>query len=163
MLLTPPPENAKHAVTFDLGGNTPVVGASYHYQLIQFANAQRSYVGAIEVSAGIGFVPSICFFGCSQATVTTHHSLLLLWGHKLQAELGYAGTLFSQRFIGESVYAPGVITGLRYAPKTWLLRLYVAGWVYHENGTGITDSDDLVWQKTTYLLPSLGLSIGKRF
>ena len=65
VLLTPPTENAKHAVTFDLGGNTPVVGASYHYQLIQFANAQRSYVGAIEVSAGIGFVPSICFFGCS--------------------------------------------------------------------------------------------------
>lgn len=108
VVLTPPTEHAKHAITFDLGGNTPVVGASYHYQLIQFANAQRSYAGAIEVSAGIGFIPSICIFGCSQATVTTHHSLLLLWGHKLQAELGYAGLLTPRGALYQQAYLPGV-------------------------------------------------------
>ena len=159
----PAPEAAKHAITFDLAGNTPLIGVSYHQQLIQFANVHHAYTGAIEVSAGFGYVPSICIFGCSADGLSTHHSLLLLWGRKLQGEFGYAGFLTPKGLLYEQAYLPGAIAGLRYSPKSWLLRLYIAGMIVQENGTGITVSGDLAWQKKTYLLPIPGLSIGRRF
>ncbi len=104
MTVTPLPDEAKHAVTFDMGGNTPTIGVSYHNHIIRFANAHQPYTRALELSAGLGF-----------------------------------------------------------SPKTWLLRLYIMGMIYQEKGTAITSSGDLVWQKKTYLKPSPGLSIGKRF
>ncbi len=161
--ITPVPEEAKQAVTFNLAGNTPFMGVSYHHQLIKFATQRQPYAGAIEVSAGVGFVPAFCFFGCTKGVLTTQHALLLLWGRKLQGELGYAGFLTSRESFYNQGYLPGAVAGLRYAPKTWLLRLYMAGMVYQDKGTGITASGDLAWQTTTYLLPIPGVSIGRRF
>ncbi|MVM31844.1 hypothetical protein GO755_17480 [Spirosoma sp. HMF4905] len=163
--LIPAPEEAKQAMTLDLLGNTPVLGVSYHHQIIQFATQRQSYAGAIEVSAGAGIIPKLCLWGpCDdKLSVSTHHSLLLLWGRRLQVEVGYAGVLGQKGIIASQAYIPGVITGLRYAPKTWLVRLYVAGMIYSETRTSSKAYDDVVWKKTTYLFPSPGLSIGRRF
>lgn len=119
----PPLEQARHAITLDIAGNTPLIGVGYRNQIIRFSNAQHSYSGGLELSAGLGYIPSICFFACSKSGVSTYHSLLLLFGRKVQAEIGYSGMLISK-------YLPGAIVGLRYAPENWLLRLYLNRFVH---------------------------------
>ena len=162
--VTPPLNEARHAITLDLLGSTPVIGLSYHNQIIQFGKSPGSYKGAIEVNAGFGIIPSICIFGCSQPSFSTHHSLLLLWGRKLQGEIGYAGFLIDKgSLFSNQAYLPGANLGLRYAPKTWLIRLYMADMVYQEKGTGVTSAGDLVWQTKTFLYPLPGFSVGRRF
>lgn len=39
MTVTPLPNETKHAITFDRGGNTPAIGVSYPHPIIRFANA----------------------------------------------------------------------------------------------------------------------------
>ncbi len=162
--VTPPLDQARQAITLDLAGSTPFIGVSYHNQIVQFGKTSGSYKGALEVNAGFGIIPSICFFGCSQPSLSTHHSVLLLWGRKLQAEFGYTGFLARKGVLfTNQAYLPGANLGLRYAPRTWLLRLYMAGMVDQEKGTAVTSDGDLVWQTKTFLYPVPGFSIGRRF
>jgi hypothetical protein len=162
--VTPPLTEGRHAITLDLAGSTPFIGLSYHNQIVQFGRSPGSYKGAIELNAGFGIIPSICVIGCSESGFSTHHSLLLLWGRKLQGEIGYAGFLTRKGLVySGKTYLPGVNLGLRYAPKAWLLRLYMAGMVYQEKGTGLTNTGDLVWQTKTLLQSVPGFSVGRRF
>lgn len=162
--VTPAPREARQAVTLDLIGNTPFVGVSYHYELIRFNPRQNTFAGAVEVQAGVGYIPQFCFFNCSPGGLTTHHALLLLWGNRLRGEFGYAGTLTEPGLFGAQAYMPGALIGLRTpSGKTWLVRLYVAGLIYHTDGTVTTATGDLVRERKTVLLVSPGLSIGKRF
>jgi hypothetical protein len=162
--VTPPLTEARHAITLDLAGSTPFIGLSYHNQIVQFGRSPGSYKGAIELNAGFGFIPSICVFGCSESSLSTHHSLLLLWGRKLQGEIGYAGFLTGEGIVySGKTYLPGVNLGLRYAPKAWLFRLYMVGVVHKEKGTAYTGTNDLVWETKTLLLPIPGFSVGRRF
>lgn len=148
----------------DLLGSTPFIGLSYHNQIIQFGKSTDSYKGAVEVNAGFGIIPSICIFGCSQPSLSTHHSILVLWGRKLQAEFGYTGFLARKGVLfTNQAYLPGASLGLRFASNAWLFRLYMAGMVGQEKGTGVTGDGDLVWQTKTFLYPIPGFSVGHRF
>jgi hypothetical protein len=161
--VTPVPQEARQALALNVGGNSLLLGVGYQYQLIQFGTKHHSHAGALEINAGLGFVPSICILGCSDSGITTHHGLLLLWGRKLQGEIGYAGLLARKGLLYDQAYLPGALAGLRFAPNDWFLRLYIVGLFYHQEGTGITATGELAWQKTRYLQPLPAMSIGFRF
>ena len=161
--VTPVPDELKQGVSLDLGGNTPLIGFSYHRVLVPFATPRHPNAGSINMQLGVGYIPTFCLFGYNQGGLSSHHALLFRWGRRLQGEVGYAGLLAPKNAIASQVYLPGALTGLRYNPKAWFARLYLAGLFHHEDKTIITTAGELVDQRVNYLILSVGLSIGKRF
>ncbi|GAA4394591.1 hypothetical protein GCM10023187_00590 [Nibrella viscosa] len=166
--VTPEPKGYRQAVSFDLAGNTPFIGASYHLQFIRFAPRSRNYSGAIELSAGLGYVPGICLFTSCPGSFSTHHALLLLYGRgRWQAEAGYTGFYYNTQFFIWKLngYMPAPAVGIRYhtSRNDWLFRLYMAGSSHAETNTSQSATGDLVLKKTTYLMMLPGFSVGKRF
>ncbi|WP_247232282.1 hypothetical protein [Telluribacter sp. SYSU D00476] len=166
--LTPKPEALRNAFTLDLAGNTPVIGASYHVQVVRFRPEGNLYRGAVELSTGLGYMPSLCLFERCSGSVSTHHSLLLLYGRRLQTELGYAGSLFKTHFLFDDLkyqsYLSAGLLGLRYnGPQRWLFRLYLTGWVYTDIESDTNAAGELVKQEVTRLNLFPGFSFGRRF
>ena len=166
--LTPKPEALRNAFTLDLGGNTPVIGASYHVQVVRFRPQGNYYTGAVELSAGLGYMPSLCLFERCSGSVSTHHALLLLYGRRLQTELGYAGSLFKFNFLFNDFkyqsYLPTGLLGLRYnGPNRWLFRLYLTGWVFTNIESDTNAAGELMRQEITRLNLFPGFSFGRRF